>query len=348
MAMKTSVFYRNIEARDQLELFLVSAISSLLLLRFFLFATGYPQVGSGSLHIAHMLYGGLFMLAAIVILVSFIGRRTQRLAAFIGGLGFGVFIDELGKFITRDNDYFFRPTIGIIYAIFISLYLLFNFLSRTTKLSSVEYQLNALLQLEEAVRNDLDPREKRQIKQLLAKADQQSIITQELTALLSRLDTVPTPLPRFLRKLLRSSDRAYARFWRRRNSSRVVGLLFVAEAAVFLLLVLGVIANNLDAVRDFLQGQGNYGHSLILGQLAASVVVAAYAITGALKLPSSRSEAFEQFRRATLVNLFLTEFFIFSRIQFGAIPSFVANVLLLIALRYALHQENHVKQTGSQ
>ena len=137
MAMKTSVFYRNIEARDQLELFLVSAISSLLLLRFFLFATGYPQVGSGSLHIAHMLYGGLFMLAAIVILVSFIGRRTQRLAAFIGGLGFGVFIDELGKFITRDNDYFFRPTIGIIYAIFISLYLLFNFLSRTERLAAV-------------------------------------------------------------------------------------------------------------------------------------------------------------------------------------------------------------------
>lgn len=345
--MKAPVFYRNIEARDHLELFLVSAVSSLLLLRFYLFATGYPQVGNGSLHIAHMLYGGLFMLAAIVILVSFIGRRTQRVAAIVGGLGFGVFIDELGKFITRDNNYFFRPTIGIIYAIFISLYLLFNFLSRTTKLSSVEYQLNALMQFEEAVRDDLDPREKQQIKRLLAKADQDSVITQELTAMLSRIDTVPTPVPRFLRKFIHRSDRAYSRFWRRRGSNRAVGLLFVAEAALFLLLVLGGIAKNLDSVRDFLQGHSSYGHSLILGQLAASLLVAGYAIAGAIQLRSSRAEAFEQFRRATLVNIFLTEFFIFSRIQFGAIPSFLLNLILLLALRYAIYQELHHRQSAT-
>lgn len=42
----------------------------------------------------------------------------QRLCALIGGIGFGLFIDELGKFITRDNNYFFQPTIGLIYAVF--------------------------------------------------------------------------------------------------------------------------------------------------------------------------------------------------------------------------------------
>ena len=343
--MKPPVFPRNIDARDHLELFLVSAVSSLLLLRFYLFSTGYPQIGSGSLHIAHMLYGGLCMLAAIVLLVSFIGRRTQRLAAIVGGVGFGVFIDELGKFITRDNNYFFKPTIGIIYAIFISLYLLFNFLSRTNKLSSMEYQLNALQQLEEAVRLDLDPREKRHIRQLLIKADQSSPITQELMAMVSRLETVPEPLPRFMRKLLQHSDQVYNRFWRQRGSRRLIGGLFVAEALIFLLLVLAGLVNNLDAVRDFLQGHSTYGHGLIIGQFAASCVVAGYAVAGAVKLRTSRVEAFEQFRRATLVNIFLTEFFIFSRIQFGAIPSFTLNVILLLALRYALHQEAHHRQS---
>lgn len=337
--MKSSVFYRNIYARDYLELFLVSAISSLLLLRFILFITGYPQVGRGSLHIAHMLYGGLLMLAGIVVAVSFIGRRTQRLAAFLGGVGFGVFIDELGKFITRDNNYFFRPTIGIIYAIFISLYLLFNFLSRTTKLSSVEYQLNALMQLEEAVRQDLDPQEKSQIKQLLDRADQSSLITRELQTLVSRLETVPSPLPRRLKKLLGRFDRSYQHFWRRRNSSQLIGFLFVLEAAIFLLIVLGSIVNNFDSVQAVFKLGDTYGHDLIIGQLASSIVATGYAVYGAIRLQYSRAEAFEQFRRATLVNLFLTEFFIFSRIQFGAIPSFIGNLLLLFALRYALQQE---------
>ncbi|MBC7707808.1 hypothetical protein H7Y63_01135 [Polaromonas sp.] len=339
--MKSPVFYRNIDARDNLELFLVSAVTSLLGVRFYLYLTGYPQVGSGSLHIAHVLFGGLFMLAALVVDLSFLGRRTERLAALLGGIGFGVFIDELGKFVTSDNNYFFRPTIGIIYAIFISLYLLFNFLSKTTKLSSVEYQLNAMMQLEEAVRGDMDHREKRNIKMLLDKADQSSIITQELQSLVERLDTVPAPLPRLIRKFITRLDHGYVRFWRRRNSSQFIGLLFITEAAIFLLLVLGSIINNFDTVQEFFKGNNNYGQELIIGQLISSVVVAGYAIMGAIKLRWSRAEAFEQFRRATLINLFLTQFFIFSRIQFEAIPGFALNLVLLLALRYALHQELH-------
>ncbi len=337
--MKSPVFYRNIDARDHLELFLVSAVSSLLLVRFYLYVAGYPQIGHGSYHIAHVLIGGLFMLAGIIMLLSFLGRRIQRLAAGVAGIGFGVFIDELGKFVTRDNNYFFRPTVGIIYAIFISLYLLFSFLSKTSRLSSAEYQLNALLQLEEAVRNDLDRHEKQAIKQLLAKADKHSAMTQELQQLITRLDTVPVPRPRFVRRLLAKDNSAYHHFWQRRNSSQLVAALFIAEAAIFLLLVVGSIFKNLDGASHFLQSPTNYGQGLVFGQLLASLVAGGYAVIGVYKLRTSRLEAFERFRMATLVNLFLTEFFIFARIQFGAIPSFSVNLLLLLALRYAIYQE---------
>lgn len=65
--------YRNVYARDYLEILLVSAISTLLINRFILHLTHYPSVGGSKYHIAHMLYGGLLMLVAIVINLSFWG-----------------------------------------------------------------------------------------------------------------------------------------------------------------------------------------------------------------------------------------------------------------------------------
>jgi hypothetical protein len=341
--MKQRLFYRNVNARDNLEIFLVSAITSLLLLRFLLYEAGYPQVGGGSLHIAHMLYGGLLMLVAITLNISFLGARVQRLAAFLGGIGFGVFIDELGKFLTKDNNYFFRPAIGLIYAIFILLYLLFNFLSRPNRLTQREYELNAVAQLEEAVLQDLDSTEKHRIAQLLAKSDQRSPITQELKKLLSRLDTVPPDQPNRLQRWLIAADKQYERFWQGRASRRLVGSLFIAQAAVFLVITLGTVLTNFDDLASIFRAHDSYAHKLIIGQLITSVAAGIFAVAGAVKILSSRLEAFELFRRAVLINLLLTEFFIFSRIQFGAIPGFLVNLALLLALRYAITEEHRSK-----
>jgi hypothetical protein len=337
--MKQHLFYRNVRARDHLELFLVSAVSSLLLLRFYLHITGYPQVGGGMLHIAHMLYGGLLMMAAVVLAIAFLGARIQRLSALLGGIGFGIFIDELGKFITKDNDYFFRPTIGLIYAIFIMMYLLFNFLSRNERLTKREYELNALAQFEEAVLLDLDATEKRGIHRLLMKADKKSPVTQELQLLLERIETVQTPEPNWLRRGLHWADRQYARFWRHRTSRRLVGAVFIAEAAFFVIGVLVTIFTNYTNVTDLFSTGDSYSDILIIGQLGSALVAGGFAIAGAFTLLSSRRDAFELFRRALLINLLLTEFFIFSRIQFGAIPSFMVNLVLLLGIKYALHEE---------
>ena len=62
------------------------------------------------------------MAIAIIFAISFlppINRRSSRSSA---GAGFGWFIDELGKFITRDVNYFFQPTIALIYIMFIVMY----------------------------------------------------------------------------------------------------------------------------------------------------------------------------------------------------------------------------------
>src|SRR5918994_6609646 len=85
---------RNADAGGYLEGFLVSVVAGILAIRLYLDLTGYPRVGGGGLHIAHMLWGGLLMLVAIVMLLAFLGAQSRRLAAVVGGIGFGTFIDE--------------------------------------------------------------------------------------------------------------------------------------------------------------------------------------------------------------------------------------------------------------
>jgi hypothetical protein len=46
---------RNLEATSLLEFFFVTAVFSVLGIRFFLALTGYPSLHSGNLHIAHVL-----------------------------------------------------------------------------------------------------------------------------------------------------------------------------------------------------------------------------------------------------------------------------------------------------
>src|SRR5665648_665309 len=115
---------RDADLGALLETFFVVACTTVLVIRTQLWATNYPQLGGGGLHIAHLLYGGIFMVIAIGLLLIFLNRSIRRPAAVIGGVGFGFFIDELGKFITSDNNYFFAPAAALIYLIFIGMYMI--------------------------------------------------------------------------------------------------------------------------------------------------------------------------------------------------------------------------------
>ena len=110
-------------ALGRFETFFFAAISTVVLVRAFLIVTGYPKVGGHGLHVAHVLWGGLFMGAAIAIAMIYPGSRWRHRAAIIGGVGFGLFIDEVGKFLTSSVNYFYKPAIAIIYVVFVAFYL---------------------------------------------------------------------------------------------------------------------------------------------------------------------------------------------------------------------------------
>src|SRR5476649_316491 len=131
-------FIRNLQGDDYRENFLVAAVVSLFVIRIFLRLTHYPHLGGHEFHIAHMLWGGFFMVGSIIILLSFLSKTAINIASIVGGIGFGTFIDELGKFITNDNNYFFQPTIAFIYIIFVLIYLLLKFIPHYRKTSEKE------------------------------------------------------------------------------------------------------------------------------------------------------------------------------------------------------------------
>ncbi len=87
--------------------------------RLFLELTGYPQLGGGNLHIAHVLWGGLFLFAATLVAIIYVNEWMVTLAALLSGIGVGLFIDEVGKFITSTNDYFFPSAAPIVYVLFL-------------------------------------------------------------------------------------------------------------------------------------------------------------------------------------------------------------------------------------
>lgn len=134
---------RDQDAPRNLEIFLLSAIATILITRLYLILTGYPQIGGGSLHIAHMLWGGLLMLAALIGFISYLNIPMRVSAALVGGIGFGLFIDEVGKFVTADNDYFFQPTFAILYVLFVGLFLLIRSLFWAVPLTEEEREVNA-------------------------------------------------------------------------------------------------------------------------------------------------------------------------------------------------------------
>jgi hypothetical protein len=106
-------------AADYLLITLLSFGFSVGATRLFLEITGFPQLGSGNLHIAHVLWGGLFLFAASLLPIIYINEWVIALSAMISGFGVGLFIDEVGKFITQSNDYFYPSAAPLVYALFL-------------------------------------------------------------------------------------------------------------------------------------------------------------------------------------------------------------------------------------
>jgi hypothetical protein len=145
---------------------------TVILTRMYLQMTGYPQLGNGVLHIAHALWGGLLLVMAAWVPLILANNWALPLSAVLSGMGVGLFIDEVGKFITRQNDYFFPAAAPVIYGFFMLLVLVVVVVQKAGRDHPRNELYRALTELRELVDFDLDERERQALLQHLAAAQE--------------------------------------------------------------------------------------------------------------------------------------------------------------------------------
>lgn len=205
-------------AEDYLFVMMVSFAITVVGTRLFLELTGYPQLGNSQLHIAHVLWGGLLLFTACLLFLIVINRWVLWLSAGLAGAGVGLFIDEVGKFITNNNDYFFPFAAPIIYVTFLLIVFIYLQVRRLEGRSTRTEMYWVIEDLIEVLDHDLDADELVRIKSRLeyVKGHEEFVDYTQLASLLLQfleIETIslvtrnPDPLSRLIAAYTKFEER---------------------------------------------------------------------------------------------------------------------------------------------
>lgn len=127
--------------------------------RLILALAAYPKIGNAQLHIAHVLWGGLAVFLSSILMLVLSNQWVYSLSAILTGVGMGLFIDEVGKFITQSNNYFYPAAAPIIYVVFLLTTRLYLRIRRPPAEDPRAVMYRALEGLSELLDVDLESRE---------------------------------------------------------------------------------------------------------------------------------------------------------------------------------------------
>jgi len=339
---------------------LVAFAGSVLLTRLFLWLTGYPQLGGNGLHIAHVLWGGLLLFLASILPLVFANRWAYSLGALLSGIGVGLFIDEVGKFITQNNDYFYPPAAPIIYAFFLLTALLYLRIKRPEPRDVRSELYRALDMMEEVLDHDLDPHERSQMRKLLRDVRRQAgnnNLGRLADALLEFIDSkelvIVMPYTSPWARLNRLIWRAESWLTERRLRLGLIAVSGVVGAAMLLDLLtnLGIyLLPSVDANGSFWVTLARYSRIeltpgvtyglLALRVLLQGVIGACLVVTAALLLIGRTRRAIGLGTITLLVALTVFDLLLFYFNQFLAVSSAIYHLVLLQGLN--LYERLHI------
>ncbi len=321
---------RSADAQVLLERFFVAGAATFVGTRAYLALTGYPQIGGHGLHIAHLLWGGLLMAIALVMGFAFLGRGLRRWLAIAAGIGFGLFIDELGKFITSDVNYFFQPAIPLIYGVFVILYVVSRQIVSRAAMTPQAALAQALELLQTGAIRGLDADERARAAFLLETAAPSEPLARTL------LGALPPPAPTAAAR--RGPATAAARWYRRAVEARWFIPAIVAIAALQGLTNAGELVS--EIWRDPAFGPDDLAIGPVdMAKAAASALAGVLVLVGLVLMPRSRLDGFQWMKRGVLVSLLLAQPLAFYTAQVLAFWGLGLNLLLLAGLDFAIRRE---------
>ncbi|WP_305093514.1 hypothetical protein [Prescottella sp. R16] len=327
---------RDAHADVLVETFVVIGILTILVTRAYLHATGYPQIGGSTLHIAHALWGGLAMVIALVIVFSFLGALPRMVAVVAGGIGFGLFLDEVGKFVTQTNDYFFQPSVAIMYVVVVALLLLNRWIHDARRRSGSEDLANAAATAADGLVRGLTASRRDQARQQLRRAAATGTDPGTVAAVEELLAHCGTrPAGRFDGVGRRLHDRATAVL----DATRT---LWIAALALTVYSTTGVVHALATLAEDLDGGTGS--DIATIGQLCGSLVAFVLCWAAILRLRAGGIRQVRMLRAAALVTILLTEVFNFVAEEFGALINVAVGLLALVVFSRRIAALEHVTE----
>lgn len=343
----------RIESGRYVFLLAISFALAVIATRGFLELTGYPQIGGSTLHIAHLLWGGLALILALVAVLIFANRWIMLGSAVLGGLGVGLFIDEVGKFITVDNDYFFPWAAPIIYAVLLLLVLVVLLANRNRPRTPRADLYHALEAMTELIDDDLEASERARIEEallrVLAHSDDPSYrqLAQALLDVVRNPAVHPQPDRPGLDQRIQAAWLSFERRWMPRPVHRwllIILLGLFTLAAVFDLLAMIVlitdpeaaIAAAAEAGVEVTALQGASLSTLGLLRLVLVVILGLMtALSALLMLLKQEQTGTALALLALLIQLTVVTLLTFYLSQFAAVAAALAQLaMLLLVLRY--------------
>jgi hypothetical protein len=314
---------------------LIAFASTVIITRAFLQLTGFPQIGNSVLHIAHALWGGLLLIMAAYLPLVFANRWALQASALLGGIGIGLFIDEVGKFITQSNDYFFPPALPLIYSFILLNVLVYLYFRRPFVENARSAMYHALEGLQDLIDGDFDTAKVSQIKAQLAvtrKSDPPEMISLagSLSDFLRREEEhFPTAKVGLWKRFTLGIEAVGLRLGRRRHRAVITFLLIG-----WLLLVVGYIAIILQG-RDNLDPQVFQWRYLLIG---IQFIVGILMLMAAYFWLTKREDLGQKFGvSGFLVSLIALQLLYFYISQFMAITmTFIQLFILLVLNTYRL------------
>ena len=321
---------RDAEGAGHVELFLVATVVTIAVTRLYLQVTGFPQIGSASgLHVAHVLFGGVFMLVAMVMFMLLPGRSSRWLATLFAGIGFGLFIDEVGKFLTQDNDYFFKPAVAVMYLFLILVYVVGAYLVRRRALSDRELVVNALKMMQELAAGNLDAYEASELKRMLQAASPVEPLRDPLLGVIEEVTSEPLAVGRI--------NRFYAGLRRRAVGMARSSLMQRLGVVLFqVVIVLSVFRPMQELVDD------PSGFAWVWAGAAWLVLVQGVVAT-VLYYRGEHVRALQIFALALTLELLVVQFFELLDEPWLGVLRVLVNVLLLGVCHSMLYREEHLR-----